>query len=95
LPDATTEGVPRRRRPSVPHFRQVLSERLPRAGIAVESLRKWIKQTDLDSGARTDGLTTDERDELRRQVHVLEQEREILKKAAAGSTPSAKRHGLD
>ncbi len=35
-------------------------------GISYESLRHWIKQADLDVGRRTDGLTTAEREELRR-----------------------------
>jgi transposase len=55
-------------------------------GISSESLRAWLKQTDLDSGVRTDGLTTEEREELRklrRENRVLKEEREILKKAAA------------
>jgi transposase len=46
----------------------------------------WQKQDDLDSGRRTDGLTTEERQEmtkLRRQVRELAMERDILKKAAA------------
>ena len=55
-------------------------------GMSAQTVRNWARQTDLDTGRRTDGLTTDEREELnrlRRQVRVLEEEREILKKAAA------------
>lgn len=54
-------------------------------GVSFESLRHWIKQAEIDSGERQ-GLTTDEREELRRlrrENQVLQQEREVLKKAAA------------
>ena len=55
-------------------------------GIADQSLRNWVVQVDLDAGRRTDRLTTEEREELRRlrrENRILREEREILKKAAA------------
>ena len=84
----------RRKLPYPPEFREE-AVRLVRAGaksigavakdlgIADQSLRNWVKQSDLDSGHRTDGLTTEERAELRRlrrENRVLREGREILKK---------------
>ena len=79
-----------------PEFRRRMVE-LVRGGRSPESLakefeptataiRNWAKQADRDEGRRTDGLPSDEREELRHlrhEVKVLREERDILKKAAA------------
>ena len=54
-------------------------------GCSEQSLRNWSRQVDVDDGA-VEGLTTDEREELRRlrrENLILAEERDILKKAAA------------
>ncbi len=86
-----------RTRPAYPpEFRHQLIE-LVRCGRTPEELSReyeptaqtiynWVKQADLDGGVRSDGLTTEEREELRqlrRDNKRLRMEQEILKKAAA------------
>ena len=54
-------------------------------GLTETAVRRWVQQAEVDAGTRP-GLTTAEREELarlRREVLVLREEREILKKAAA------------
>ena len=62
-----------------------------------QTIRNWIKQAEIDTGQRHDGLTTVEQQDLarlRRENKQLRLEREILAKAAAwfaretGSIPS-------
>ena len=53
--------------------------------VSVESVRRWMRQADIDDGVR-DGLTTAEQAEivqLRRDKRRLEMENEILRRAAA------------
>jgi transposase len=84
------------RPPYAPEFRQQMVE-LVRAGRSPEELarefepsaqaiRNWVSQADRDEGRRTDGLTSAEREELRRlrrENRRLQLERDILAKAAA------------
>lgn len=54
-------------------------------GISETTLKRWIAQADVDDGIR-DGLTTAEQNELvalRRRARRLEEENEILRRAAA------------
>jgi len=88
--------MPRTRPPYPPEFRaeavklarsseKPLSELARDLGVSVETLRNWLKQRQIDAGKR-DGVTTDEREELRRlrkENKVLKEEREVLRKATA------------
>jgi len=54
-------------------------------GVSEESVRRWMRQADVDDGIR-DGQTTSEQAEmvrLRREKRRLEMENEILRRAAA------------
>lgn len=84
------------RRPYEPEFRREavalyrrsgrpLHEIADDLGVSRESLRIWVRQTAIDAGEQP-GLTSEEREELRRlrrENRVLREERDILKKAAA------------
>ena len=88
--------MPKSRPPYPPEFRRQMIE-LVRAGRNPEELakefeptaqtiRNWVAQSDRDEGRRDDGLTSLEREELRRlrrENRRLREEREILAKATA------------
>ncbi len=85
-----------RRPPYAPEYRRQMVE-LVRAGrtpgelarefeCSAQAVRNWVRQADRDEGRREDGLTSAEREELRRlrrENRQLREEREIPKKAAA------------
>ena len=54
-------------------------------GCSAETLRKWVRRTEVDSGRRV-GLTSEEQarvKELEREVRELRRANEILRKASA------------
>ena len=88
--------MPRTHLPYPPEFRHQMVE-LARSGRAIrelarefecsdQTIRNRVRQADLDEGRRDDGLTSAEREalrRLRREHRRLREEREILSKAAA------------
>lgn len=97
--------VPRPRRFFSPEYKGEVVELIRSTGKTVgqvakeldlteTAVREWVRRADLDAGRRSDGLTTVEREELRRlrrENRELCEEREILRKAAAvffGSMPA-------
>jgi transposase len=89
--------MPKTRPPYDPEFRSQILEMVEKEGrqpadlarefgVAARTIWNWARQAELDTGKRTDGLKTDEREELarlRRENARLKEERDILKKAAA------------
>ncbi len=62
-----------------------LSSIAPKFGCTAETLRKWVRQSERDSGARP-GPTSDERARIKaleRENRELRQANEILRKASA------------
>jgi transposase len=86
---------PRPRRAFTPEFKADIVDRCRQGDRTVgqvakdfdlteTAVRAWVKQADLDTGDRTDGLTSDEQAELaalRRENRRLREDVEILKRA--------------
>src|SRR5690625_5339552 len=88
--------MPRTRLAYPKEFRQKIIE-LARSGRSIveltrefepseQTIRNWIRQADINAGHRHDGLSSEEKQELsrlRKENRRLQQERDILAKAAA------------
>lgn len=88
--------MPKSKPPYAPEFRariielarsgRTLSSLAKEFGVTDNSIRNWLRQADIDTGRRTDGLTSEEKQELarlRKENARLREERDILEKAAA------------
>ncbi len=72
-------------RPAHPSEWAALQAVATKLGMTAETLRKWLRQAERDTGQRP-GLTTSERErlkELEREVRELRRANEILRKASA------------
>ncbi len=88
---------PRPRRSFSPEFKAEVVELVRQPGKTVggvarelklteTAVREWVRQADLDGGARADGLSTAERAELaqlRKELRETREERDILARAVA------------
>lgn len=88
---------PRPRRSFTPEFKAEIVELCQRGDrtlrqvsqdfdLTETAVREWVKQADLDTGVRADGLTTDERAELaqlRKENRRLREDVDVLKRATA------------
>jgi transposase len=64
---------------------EAISSIAAKFGCTAETLRRWVRQAERDTGSRP-GMTTGERDRIRaleREVRELRQANEILRKASA------------
>ena len=78
-------GVPRRRRASRPVHGITIAQIARDFGVHEMTLHKWIRQADIDDGNRPGKTREDSTElrELRRRNRLLEQENEVLRRAAA------------
>ncbi|MET8311533.1 transposase [Micromonospora sp. A202] len=88
---------PRPRRSFTPEFKAEIVELCQRGDrtlrqvsqdfdLTETAVREWVKQAELDTGVRADGLTTDERAELaqlRKENRRLREDVDVLKRATA------------
>ena len=88
---------PRHRRSFTPEFKAEIVDACNRGDRSIgqvardfdlteTAVREWVRQADIDAGARNDGLTSAERDELsqlRRENRRLREDVEILRRATA------------
>ena len=84
---AVPQGVPRGRDPGrpQPRARASIKQIATDFGIAESCLRNWLRQADVEDGLKpgTTAAETAELREAKKRIRLLEQENEVLRRAAA------------